>query len=148
MSSDATSPTVYERIGPGPLEALATGLYRRVDRDERLRGMFSHDLGPDSAAVRDMCEFLIQRFGGPATYSTRKGHPRLRARHLRFPITIAARNAWLAHAIASLEEVQLRFRLGEEAVLEIRSYLEQASLFLVNQSDDSEALPESHGTGT
>src|SRR6059058_2601516 len=40
--------------------------------------------------------FLIQRFGGPATYNEQCGHPRLRMRHAPFPVDERARNRWIA----------------------------------------------------
>ena len=40
--------------------------------------------------------FLSGWLGGPALYVERHGHPRLRARHLPFPIATAERDQWLA----------------------------------------------------
>jgi hemoglobin len=51
--------------------------------------------------------FLIQYWGGPNTYSTLRGHPRLRKRHARFAIGIAAHDAWLRHMRAALDELAL-----------------------------------------
>ena len=99
------SPTVYDAIGPQPIADFAVALYRRIDSDPTIRAMFPSDLSAASESVRDMREFLIQFFGGPTDYSDRKGHPRLRARHMRFPIDQQAREAWLGHALSALDEV-------------------------------------------
>ncbi len=40
--------------------------------------------------------FLSGWLGGPALYVERHGHPRLRARHLPFPIATTERDQWLA----------------------------------------------------
>ena len=39
--------------------------------------------------------FLVGWLGGPPLYVSRFGHPRLRARHLPFPIGAAERDAWM-----------------------------------------------------
>jgi hemoglobin len=129
-------PTVFQRIGPEPISFLAMALYRGIAGDARIRGMFSDDLSPTSEAVRDMREFLTQFFGGPGDYSVRKGHPRLRARHMRFTITPAARDAWLGHALAALAETERRHQLDPATVAEMRRYFEHASAFMINQVDD------------
>jgi hemoglobin len=125
--------SIHAAIGSAPLADLAESLYRRIERDDRIRPMFSPDLGPQSAAVADMREFLIQFFGGPTDYSDRKGHPRLRARHMRFPIDQQAREAWLGHALSALDEVAARHALRTEIVGSIAAYLRHASQFMVNR---------------
>lgn len=127
-------PPLFARLGGEPFATIAAGLYARIDQDARIRFMFPEDLGPDSPPVRDMREFLTQFFGGPAAYSERKGHPRLRARHMRFPIDQVARDAWLGHALAALEEAATKHALDAEACAEIRTYLVHASQFMINRS--------------
>lgn len=129
-------PTVFQRTGAAPIEFLAEELYRGIAGDARIRGMFSEDLSPTSEAVRDMREFLTQFFGGPGDYSVRKGHPRLRARHMRFPITPTARDAWLGHAMSALAATVLRHNLDAATADEIRRYFEHASAFMINQPGD------------
>lgn len=53
-------------------------------------------------------KFVLKRclgewLGGPPLYSRERGHPRLRMRHLRFPIGEAERDAWLLCMRVSLE---------------------------------------------
>lgn len=133
----STNPTVYDRIGEVALTGFAESLYRRIESDPAIRSMFSADLSEGSDAVTDMREFLIQFFGGPAGYSTRKGHPRLRARHLRFTIGQAARDVWLSHALAALEEIAARHTIDAATVAEMRAYFAHASAFMINHSDES-----------
>ena len=82
--------TVYERIGPEGFERLVRAFYRRVAADPLLSAMYPEDVEP---AERRLRLFLIQLFGGPATYSEERGHPRLRKRHMGFRIDQAARDA-------------------------------------------------------
>jgi hemoglobin len=123
---------VYSRVGPAPIARFAELLYQGIDRDASIRAMFSDDVGPASDAVRDMREFLIQFFGGPADYSHRKGHPRLRARHLRFTITPQARDAWLGHAMAALDATVAEHRIEPRTAAEMRDYFVRASAFMIN----------------
>jgi len=126
-------PNLYARIGPNPFATLAQALYEAIDRDQRIRAMFPQDLGAESHSVQDMREFMSQFFGGPAHYSERKGHPRLRARHMRFPIDQAARDAWLENARTALAQSASLHALGEGEVAEIDAYLVHASQFMVNR---------------
>ncbi|MDR2786910.1 MAG: hemoglobin-like protein, partial [Candidatus Accumulibacter sp.] len=43
--------------------------------------------------------------GGPDLFVERYGHPRLRDRHLAFPIGKDARDQWLACMVLAMEEV-------------------------------------------
>lgn len=127
-------PTLYDRIGPAPFATLARALYARIDGDARIRSMFPDDLGTDSPSVADMREFLGQYFGGPPAYSLRKGHPRLRARHMRFPIDQAARDAWLESALGALDEAAETHALDGVSREAIRRYLVEVSQFMINRS--------------
>ena len=51
--------------------------------------------------------FLCGWLGGPQHFVERFGHPRLRARHLPFPIGIKERDQWLACMDQAMNEVQL-----------------------------------------
>ena len=82
--------------------------------DPVLRAVYpSKDLGPAEEHLR---LFLIQYWGGPATYSELRGHPRLRMRHAHFAIGEAERDAWLRHMRAALDELGLRPALRRAAV--------------------------------
>ncbi|MBL9148256.1 MAG: globin [Phycisphaerae bacterium] len=120
---------VYERLGgPEPFWRIARAFYGRVDRDPEpaFRGMFPVDL---TEPIRNQAEFLIQYFGGPQTYSERKGHPRLRMRHAPFPIDLAARNRWVAHMKAALDEAEIP--APEKA--EMTGYFEHTATFMMNR---------------
>lgn len=124
--------SLFARIGPEPFADIAAGLYARIDRDPRIRAMFPEDLSRASESVRDMREFLTQFFGGPGDYSARKGHPRLRARHMRFAIDAAARDAWLEQALAALREAATKHGLDASQEAEIADYLVRTSQFMMN----------------
>jgi hemoglobin len=83
---------------------LIAAFYRRVPGDEVLSAMYPAD---DMAGAQErLREFCIQRFGGPQTYSQKRGHPRLRMRHIHFDIDVTARNRWMKLMTEAIEEVQ------------------------------------------
>lgn len=117
---------IYDLVGSDGFERLIDAFYRRVDEDNILRPMYpAGDLAP---AARRLRLFLEQYFGGPTTYSQERGHPRLRARHMRFKIDQEARDRWVDLMNAALNEVG--FSLEIEATL--REYFEMAATFLMN----------------
>jgi hemoglobin len=51
--------------------------------------------------------FLCGWLGGPDLYQQRFGHPRLRARHLPYPIGIRERDQWMACMTQAMESCDL-----------------------------------------
>lgn len=119
--------TFFEQVGGEPTFRLLTRrFYEGVASDELLRPMYpEEDLGP---AEERMALFLMQYWGGPRTYSDRRGHPRLRMRHAPFKVDKAAHDAWLTHmraAVASLD-------LPAEHERQLLDYLTYAAASMIN----------------
>ena len=105
---------------------LVDAFYRGVADDEVLRPMYpEEDLGP---AKERLTLFLEQYWGGPTTYSQERGHPRLRMRHAPFHVNPDARDRWLAHMRAAVDELGLS-PLHEATLWD---YLQRAALAMVN----------------
>jgi hemoglobin len=97
--------TPYDRLGG------ADGVRRLVDRFYDLM-----DTLPEATQIRAMHAksldssrnklwmFLSGYLGGPQLYIEKHGHPRMRRRHMPFPIDEAARDAWLQCMNQALEE--------------------------------------------
>lgn len=118
---------VYDMIGgDAAFRELVDAFYRRIEADEHLRPMFPENLEPGK---RWQFLFLTQFFGGPMRYTQQRGHPRLRMRHLSFPIDQQARDLWLAHMLAAIDEVGI----AEPARSVMRNYFERASTFMINR---------------
>ncbi len=84
---------IYGLIGEDGFTRLTAAFYRQIPGDDILGPMYPADDMPGSEErLRD---FLIFRFGGPQTYLEKRGHPRLRMRHVPFAIGVAARNRWM-----------------------------------------------------
>jgi truncated hemoglobin YjbI len=131
-SDDSRSPTLYDAVGGhGTFELLVSAFYARVSVDPVLRPIYpDHDW---AGAARRLMLFLEQYWGGPTTYSEQRGHPRLRQRHVEFRIDPAARDAWLRHMRAALDDVSLPADADEE----VWAYLQTAAHMLVNTGADS-----------
>ena len=54
--------------------------------------------------------FFEQYWGGPTTYSEQRGHPRLRMRHMPFPVTPDMRDRWLLHMMNAVDTLGPRAR--------------------------------------
>jgi hemoglobin len=120
-------PTIYELAGgDAPFRELVNRFYARIELDPRLRPMFPADLEPGKEG---QFLFITQYFGGPPRYNQQRGHPRLRMRHASFPIDQAARDVWLGHMLAAIDEVGF----AEPVRGALRDYFERAATFMINQ---------------
>ncbi|NNH02475.1 globin [Microbacterium ulmi] len=118
---------------------LVAAFYRGVATDEVLRPMYPDaDLGP---AEERLLMFLEQYWGGPTTYGERRGHPRLRMRHAAFHVDPAARDRWLLHMRAAVDELQLP-PLHEATLWD---YLQRAAHAMVNTFEPSGIGPAAGG---
>jgi hemoglobin len=117
----------YEEIGGlETLRRIVARFYAGVAEDELLRPMYpEEDLGP---AEERFLHFLVQYWGGPTTYSDQRGHPRLRMRHAPFAVDLAARDRWLTHFRAALDEAGLT----PEQDARFWDYITHAASFMVN----------------
>lgn len=120
---------IYERVGRDePFYALVDAFYNGIEGDALLRPLYPDDLAPSKD---HMALFLIQRFGGHTAYGDRRGHPRLRMRHLPFRIGVAEKDAWLRHMFAAIDAVP-EFAPFRDA---LRRYFADSAAFLVNHSE-------------
>lgn len=88
--------TFYEQIGgQDQVKKLVDLFYDLMDTQPEASGIRA--LHPqDLAESREkLYLFLVGWTGGPPLYVERYGHPRLRARHLPFPIGESERDQWL-----------------------------------------------------
>jgi hemoglobin len=120
--------TFYEAVGgEETFRRLVSRFYQGVAADPVLRPLYpEQDL---AGAEQRLREFLIQYWGGPDTYSQRRGHPALRMRHARFAIGQAERDAWLRHMTEAVDSLELPEPL-HGMLLE---YLTTASRALINR---------------
>jgi hemoglobin len=111
---------------------LVDAFYERMDQlpeAHGIRAMHGDDLG----AIKEvLVRYLVEWLGGPKGYTTERGHPRLRARHLKFAIGPAERDAWMACMRGALEEVvtdvPLRAELGAAFLRTAEAIVNRTSL--------------------
>jgi hemoglobin len=96
----------YQMIGgESAVRHLVDRFYALMDElpaARTIRALHAPDL---SSAKERLFMFLSGWLGGPQLYAERFGHPRLRQKHLPFPIGEAERDAWMLCMTGALEEV-------------------------------------------
>jgi hemoglobin len=122
--------TFYEAVGgEETFRRLVRRFYEGVAEDPVLRPLYpEEDLGPAEERLR---LFLMQYWGGPRTYSDRRGHPRLRMRHMPFRVDRAAHDAWLRHMRDAVDTLDL----APEYEQQLWEYLVYAAGTLVNTQE-------------
>ena len=135
--------TFYDEVGgSATFEKIVEVFYREVALDPVLRPMYpEEDLGP---AAERFSMVLIQYWGGPQTYGERRGHPRLRMRHMPFHVNPDARDRWLTHMRTALDEAQL----SPMHDATFWDYLERAAHAMVNTLEPSGIGPATNGRPT
>lgn len=129
MQIKANTRTHYERIGGEPvIRRLVKAFYQYMDTQ------------PETAPIRALHEdmqraedklfmFLSGWMGGPELYAEKYGHPRLRMRHMPFPIDEAARDQWMQCMQHALDETVEDQALREE----LRAAFYKIADFMRNQ---------------
>jgi hemoglobin len=117
---DAATP--FDELGGETMvRRLVDSFYDRIrDDSPQLRAMHPTD---DRNSRRNLFEFLCGWLGGPPLYAERRGHPRLRMRHLPFSIGEAETEEWMRCMRGALDDIEvadplrafLESRLGQTA---------------------------------
>lgn len=100
-----TEQEVIETIGESGIRAMVAAFYRRVRTDDLLGPMYPDD-DWDGSEER-LAEFMLFRLGASNAYIEKRGHPRLRMRHISFKIGIAERDRWLQLMGKAMDETQV-----------------------------------------
>ena len=109
-----TEQSAYAALGgEDGVRRLVDRFYELMDRLPQARAIRA--LHPeDLQSSRDkLFKFLSGWLGGPPLYIEQYGHPRLRARHLPFPIGEEERDAWLLCMAQALAEAGLDASLSD-----------------------------------
>lgn len=109
-----------------PFYQLVNEFYSGVAQDPTLRPLYPEDL---TEPKRHLALFLIQRCGGPTTYSDERGHPRMRGRHMPFKIGVKERDAWIANMFAAIDKVPELAPFRQP----LREYFAEFATFMINQ---------------
>lgn len=107
MSDTGGDPPVpFELLGGEPgVRMLVDRFYDLMDLEPQFAGLRALHPGALDGSRDKLFWFLCGWLGGPDHYVERFGHPRLRARHLPYPIGIAERDQWMACMGLALQDL-------------------------------------------
>lgn len=110
--------TPYEMLGgEAGVRRLVTCFYALMDEAPEFHGIRKLHPADLASSTDKLFMYLSGWLGGPSLYIERFGHPRLRARHLPFPIGESERDQWMACMSQAMDETDvpepLRAKLRE-----------------------------------
>jgi hemoglobin len=101
-----TATTFYEHLGGEPtVRRLVDRFYDLMDTLPEAYGIRKLHPADLSGSADKLFMYLTGWLGGPQLYVQAHGHPRLRARHLPFPIAGTERDQWLMCMRMAMDEV-------------------------------------------
>ena len=119
--------TLYQRVGGYQFFVeLVERFYQSVEADLSLRRLYPEDLEPGKT---HLAAFLAQYWGGPLRYSLERGHPRLRQRHMQFPIGQKERDAWVTHMVSALGSMEI----SVDDATQMEDYFKSTATFMINR---------------
>ncbi|MGC6457609.1 MAG: globin [Akkermansiaceae bacterium] len=123
---------IYATLGETGFTRLTSAFYRRMRNDDLVGVMYPDD-DWDGAEAR-LRDFLLFRFGADERYLMKRGHPRLRARHLPFRVGTVERDRWVELMQEAADEV-----IADDFIREsLMTFFAQMADFLRNQLEDGE----------
>ena len=122
---------IYATVGEEGFTQFTREFYRKVNIDDLIGPMY-----PDldwSGSEERLRDFLLFRFGSDQRYLLKRGHPRLRGRHMPFKIGMAERDRWLELMGEAADEV-----IADSGIrASIMEFFTQVAEFMRNQPEDS-----------
>lgn len=122
----------YERIGgEATVRRLVRRFYQLMDELPESYGIRKLHPADLKTSEEKLFMFLSGWMGGPQLYVEKFGHPRLRQRHIHFPIGDAERDQWMLCMTRALREV-----VEDEALRgELQAALYKVADFMRNQAE-------------
>ena len=131
VSSTASTP--FELLGgDAGIRRLVDRFYDLVDTAPEARTIRALHAASLKASREKLYLYLMGWTGGPQTYVEQRGHPRLRARHLPFPIGTRERDEWLWCMDRALDEHEMPAELR----VQLRERLHALADHMRNRADD------------
>lgn len=129
------APNLYELVGGEVgLHRLVDRFYEVMDTEPRAAGIRAMHTNLPRANMK-LFEFLSGWMGGPQLFVEKYGHPRLRARHLPFPIGESERDQWIFCMIRAMHDVGIE----EPLIVNIGNQLWGVADFMRNQPESASA---------
>ena len=122
----------YERMGGEVvMRRLVDRFYDLMDEDPDYYGVRKLHPQDLSSSRQKLFMFLSGWTGGPPLYTDKYGEPRMRTRHMPFPIGVAERDQWLSCMNRAMEDIQLDKELRKNLA---RAFYQTAD-FMRNQPE-------------
>lgn len=118
-----------ETAGKEKIRLLVETFYDVMDTDPKASGIRALHAADLTEAREKLYMFLTGWTGGPQLYIERYGHPRLRARHIPFPIGESERDQWMYCMISAMHQVGIT----EPTLTKLASQLYDVADFMRNQ---------------
>jgi len=101
-------PTLYDQVGgDAGVRKLVQRFYDEMDSNPaaaEVRQMHPSDL---QSSIDKLYEFLSGWLGGPPLYIQKRGHPRLRRRHMPFAINSDSARQWMLCMTIAVNDTEL-----------------------------------------
>jgi hemoglobin len=125
-------PGIFDAIGENGIYQLLEDFYMLLSQSE-ISNIFPKGEEAMVEASRKSADFFIGLLGGPPYYHQRHGPPRLRARHLPFPIPDSSRVVWLTCFKKSLDIAVEKERFPKDSLKPFYDFLQSFSSWMVNR---------------
>lgn len=118
---------IYTILGEAGFTKMVSAFYKRVKTDALIGPMYpEEDLAGAEERLRD---FLLFRFGNDPRYQAKRGHPRLRMRHVPFAIGDAEAERWLE----LMDQAMLEAKIPESIQFDLRTFFTMVAHNMKNQ---------------
>lgn len=131
--AEGPSREIYARMGEENIFRMCADFYRALEKTE-IRPLFPPDM---AEASKKLGAFLVGLLGGPPMYHERHGPPRMRARHLPFPIDEHARQVWFSTFCGVLQSAPADYRFPPEHLPGFIAFLDAFAGWMVNRPPTS-----------
>ena len=122
----------YHRLGGEvAVRSLVDRFYQLMDTLPEAEGIRAMHPGNLDTSKEKLFKFLSGWLGGPQLYMQEYVHPRLRARHMPFPIAQSESDAWMRCMTQAIEEQITEDELLKEHLLQS---LRQTADFMQNRA--------------
>jgi hemoglobin len=125
---DPPSHEIFEVMGSENIVQMLEDFYNALG-ESSIKHLFPEDL---QAASRKSAAFFIGLCGGPPLYHQLYGHPRLRARHMPFPINEETKDVWLQCFIETLKDAPVKYNFPEQHMAGFIHFLSGFSPWMIN----------------
>ena len=96
---------IYTILGEAGFTKMVAAFYKKIQTDDLIKPMYpEEDMEGSEERLRD---FLLFRFGDDPRYQAKRGHPRLRMRHVPFAIGQPEVERWLKLMDEAMEETKV-----------------------------------------